>query len=76
MILFVCHLQTTSRGHGKRQQTEETDMCAALCVFCHINVHNNRKYDLELKRLAQDRYREKGYSDDEIRKLVGGKLYD
>lgn len=62
-------------GNGKRRQTESEITCVALCPECHRQVHSNRKKDLQLKIKSQDKYRKQGYSDDEIRKLVGGKLY-
>jgi hypothetical protein len=65
-------------GNGKRQKYETVESCFALCYHCHQGqkgVHNNRQLDIKLKLIVQDRYRELGYTEDEIREKMGGKLY-
>jgi hypothetical protein len=65
-------------GRGKRQKHETVESCFALCWNCHQSpkgVHNNRQLDIKLKLIVQDRYRELGCTEDEIREKMGGKLY-
>jgi len=67
-------------GSGKRKQCENEHSVVALCWYCHrgkYGVHgkNGRKLDLYLKRRLQDEYFSMGYSEKEVRKLMGGKLY-
>lgn len=65
-------------GRGKRQKHESVESCFGLCWHCHQGpdgVHNNRELDIEFKLITQDRYRQQGKTDDEIRELMGGRLY-
>lgn len=49
-----------------------------LCLKCHDHLHLNKcgyKLDIALKLWSQDMLKEEGYAMEEIRKIVGGKLY-
>lgn len=67
-------------GSGKRKQHQSVESVMLLCPRCHrssVGVHgrDGRQLDLKLKRQVQDRYKEQGYSEDEVRVKMGGKLF-
>jgi len=67
-------------GRGKRKQHETVDSVIALCYAHHhglYGVHgkNGAKFNLALKKKLQKTFFKKGYSEDEVRRLMGGKLY-
>lgn len=62
-------------GNGKRKQHESEESCFMLCNTCHSEVHRDRKLDLRLKMKVQERYFSAGYSADEVRERMGGRLY-
>lgn len=67
-------------GNGKRRQHESAESVIALCWTHHhsdMGVHgrDGRKLNIKLKKKLQGTYKEQGYKEDEIRKLLGGKLY-
>lgn len=65
-------------GRGKRQKHESVESCFALCWHCHQGpqgVHNNRQLDIKLKLIVQERYMQQGYTENEIREKMGGRLY-
>ncbi|HLR34552.1 MAG TPA: hypothetical protein VK071_04395 [Tissierellales bacterium] len=67
-------------GRGRRKQQERLETLILLCWDCHhgnYGVHgkNGRELDLKLKLDLQGKYRKEGYTDDEIRELMGGKIY-
>jgi 5-methylcytosine-specific restriction endonuclease McrA len=65
-------------GKGKRQKHETIESCFGLCWHCHQGaggVHHNRELDIRLKLIVQDRYREQGKTEEEIRELMGGRIY-
>lgn len=67
-------------GSGKRQQQEKAESVIVLCFECHrgtMGVHgrDGRKLNIKLKKKLQETYKEQGYKEDEIRKMMGGKLY-
>lgn len=47
-----------------------------LCLKCHSKAHNKREFDLRLKRDLQEKYFSMGLSEDEVRKKMGGRLYE
>ena len=67
-------------GSGKRKQCERIESLILLCYECHrgtYGVHgkNGRKLNLKLKRNLQKEYKKQGYTEKEIREMMGGKLY-
>lgn len=69
------------KGRGKRKEHETTESIILLCWDCHrgtygVHGREGKELDLRLKRQLQDKYFSQGYSEDEIRKLMGGKLYE
>lgn len=67
--------------HILRRKVKETpDNCIMLCYECHrgtrgIHGRDGHKLDRELKINLQLKYEQQGLSEDEVRKLMGGKLY-
>lgn len=67
-------------GNGKRKQHENIDSIICLCWDCHhgtqgVHGKNGRELNLKLKVKLQETYFKQGYSEEEVRKLMGGKLY-
>ena len=64
-------------GHGKRKACETRESLIDICFNCHKLVHSPESYelDLNLKLQLQDIYYQKGYSEEKVRKLMGGKHY-
>lgn len=67
-------------GGGKRKQHESVESIVLLCMECHrgtrgVHGRDGRQLDLKLKRQVQERYEEQGYSETEIRRMMGGKLF-
>lgn len=58
---------------------EETEMnCVLLCRMHHTGqygVHKNEALNLELKRKTQQKYFDAGYSEENVRKITGGRIY-
>lgn len=68
-------------GQGKRRQYETVESIIALCWYCHkskYGVHgkNGRTLNLLLKQRLQETYFKQGYTEDEVREMMGGKLYE
>lgn len=67
--------------HILRRKVKETpDNCIMLCYECHrgtrgIHGRDGHKLDRELKINLQLKYESRGLDEDEVRKLMGGKLY-
>ena len=67
-------------GKGKRKQHERIESIILLCYSCHrgtngVHGKNGRKLDIRLKQRLQKTYQDKGYTEEEIRELMGGRLY-
>ena len=67
-------------GSGKRKQHETKESVVLLCSKCHrgtngIHGKNGRTLDLKLKRRLQEEYFNQGYTEDEVRIKMGGKIY-
>lgn len=67
-------------GKGKRKQHETVESVVLLCWECHrgtygVHGREGRKLDLQLKKQLQERYFKQGYSEKEVREMMGGKLY-
>lgn len=68
------------KGNGKRKQHESPESIMMLCIDCHrgsrgIHGRDGHKLDLKLKRRLQEEYSRQGYTEDEVRAKMGGKLY-
>lgn len=66
-------------GRGARTECENEHSVIALCRDCHrgnYGVHFNKSLDLKLKINLQRKYKSLGYTEKEIRNLMGGKLYE
>ena len=77
---YMLEIHHIVQGSGKRKQCETEHSVVLLCWHCHrgtngVHGKNGRKLDLYLKRRLQDEYFSMGYSESEVRKLMGGKLY-
>lgn len=69
------------KGRGKRKQHETIDSVILLCWNCHhstygVHGREGRELDLRLKRELQDKYFSQGYAENEVREMLGGKLYE
>lgn len=67
-------------GKGKREEHENEYSVINLCYEHHrgtwgVHGMHGHKLDIKLKQRLQKEYEEQGYDEDEIRKLMGGKLY-
>lgn len=60
-------------GNGKRRQNERVETCIMLCDRCHD--HNRAEKGYTLKRKLQSYYFQRGYDENQVRLLMGGKLY-
>lgn len=74
------HLHHIIGGHGRRTQHETRESVVLLCMNCHVGtrgVHGRlgRELDLKLKKKLQEIYFNQGYTEQEVRRLMGGKLY-
>ena len=68
------------KGRGKRREHENQHSVINLCWYCHkgnkgVHGKDGKHLDLYLKRQLQEKYFEMGYSEDEVRQKMGGKLY-
>ena len=63
-------------GHGKRRACETGESLVDICYDCHRLVHssNGSNLDMHLKLYLQTTYLKKGYAQEDVRKLMGGKL--
>ena len=82
----VCHspkmvqLHHIVGGNGKRKQHENKYSVIALCYDCHhgtygVHGREGKELDLKLKLELQKKYFSMGYTEEEVRKMMGGKLY-
>ena len=77
---YMCQLHHIIGGNGKRKQHENEFSLILLCWNCHhgtygIHGREGKELDLKLKRQLQERYFNQGYTENEVRRLMGGKLY-
>lgn len=77
---YMVQLHHIIFGHGKRKQCENEHSVIALCWDCHhgiFGVHGmyGKMLDMKLKIGLQRKYFEMGYTESEVRGLMGGKLY-
>ena len=77
---YMVQLHHIIFGHGKRKQCENEHSVIALCWDCHhgtFGVHGKygKMLDMKLKIGLQRKYFSMGYTESEVRALMGGKLY-
>ena len=77
---FMAEKHHIIKGRGKRKVHETVESIIVLCWEHHYGTYGvhgreGKELDLRLKIQLQDKYFRQGYSEDEIRKLMGGKLY-
>ena len=66
--------------HILRRKVEATvDNCIMLCPECHrgtkgVHGRDGHKLDFELKFNLQLKYEGRGFSEDQVRELMGGRL--
>ncbi len=68
------------KGHGKRKQHETVESVVLLCWNCHrgtngVHGKNGKELDLKLKIRLQEEYYQQGYTESQVRKMMGGRLY-
>jgi hypothetical protein len=63
-------------GQGKRKACETRESLVDICFDCHKLVHSGQHSDVDkgLKIHLQEVYYGKGYDEDKVRQLMGGKL--
>lgn len=66
-------------GSGRRQH-ETIDSLILLCFNCHrgtggVHGREGRPLDLKFKRRLQKAYKGQGYTENEVREMMGGKIY-
>jgi hypothetical protein len=64
-------------GHGKRKACATKESLIDICFNCHKLVHSTETHELDanLKSQLQNIYFQKGYPEEKVRKLMGGKLF-
>jgi hypothetical protein len=68
-------------GVGKRKNYENEYSVVPLCYYHHrgdngVHGKNGSELNRQLKIGLQEKYKSLGYSEEEIRELMGGKIYD
>lgn len=81
----VCYAPGTELHHiiygkGKRKQHETIESVVLLCYECHrgtngVHGKNGKELNIKLKKQLQEYYFKQGYTEEETRELMGGKLY-
>ena len=64
----------------KETNYETVESCIDLCWNHHkgnngVHGKNGHELDIKLKRQLQDKYFSMGYTEDQVREKMGGKLY-
>ena len=67
-------------GKGKRNQFETVESCIDLCWEHHrgtkgVHGKDGHKLDIELKKKLQSKYFNMGYTESQVREMMGGKIY-
>lgn len=82
----ICHSPYMAQQHhiiggrGKRKQHETVDSVIMLCWEHHhgtygVHGREGKVLNVELKRSLQDKYFKQQYTETEVRKMMGGKIY-
>lgn len=77
---YMCQLHHIVGGNGKRTQHQNKFSVINLCWDCHhgtygVHGREGKALDLKLKIQLQDIYFSQGYTEEEVRGKLGGKLY-
>ncbi|WP_042683131.1 HNH endonuclease [Anaerosalibacter massiliensis] len=77
---YMTQIHHIVKGKGKRREHENKYSVILLCWDCHMGnkgVHgrDGRELDLYLKKKLQEKYFNLGYTENEVREKMGGKLY-
>jgi hypothetical protein len=67
------------KGRGKRREHETPESLYLLCPDCHrgtqgVHGRDGKELDTQIRRDLQARYFAQGRSEDEVRRMMGGKL--
>jgi len=62
-------------GFGRRRQYESVETCLMLCHECHEQAHRDAKLNRALKLLIQERLMRAGRTEEEVRQIMGGRLF-
>ena len=78
---FMVQMHHIVKGSGKRTQCQRIESVIFLCYEHHharYGVHgmDGHTIDMELKIGLQRTYESMGMNEDEVRKLLGGKLHE
>lgn len=68
------------QGTGKRNKHETSESIVLLCRECHrgtrgVHGRNGAKLNKALKKQLQEKYFQQGYTEEEVREKMGGRLY-
>lgn len=69
------HYHHSVSGKGKRTQLQTQYSVYLLCEPCHRLIHNDRLEDLRLKFETQNRYMDLELEVEEVRRLMGDRIY-
>ena len=77
---YMCQLHHIIKGRGKRTEHQTVDSVICLCWNCHhgtygIHGREGKELDLKLKKKLQEVYFNQGFTEEEVREKMGGKLY-
>lgn len=77
---YLLELHHAVSGRGKRKKHENEETCFLLCYDCHRGTKGchgkeGHNINLNLKLMAQERLFDKGYTEDKVREMMGGRLY-
>ena len=68
------------QGTGKRNRHETSESIVLLCRECHrgtrgVHGRDGAKLNKALKKQLQEKYFLQGYTEEEVREKMGGRLY-
>ena len=77
---YLVQLHHLVGGSGKRKVHETVESVKALCWYCHYGANgwhgkNSIPIKATLRKQLQETYKNQGKTEEEIRTLMGGKLY-
>ena len=77
---YMVQIHHIVHGRGKRKQCETEESLIAVCWDHHhgdkgVHGRDGHTLDIKLKQRLQKRYEEQGRTEEEVRELMGGKLY-
>lgn len=77
---YLVQLHHLVGGNGKRKVHETVESVKALCWYCHYGTNgwhgkNSIPIKTTLRKQLQEEYKNQGYKENEIRRMMGGRLY-